>query len=392
MIYLLSAVSLIFLSNAIAVILTHGMDVGRYFDLMVICNRLGEAASSCKSNAESVGLVICAGAMLVALVLVSWPRRTPVFNQSEGDSSLAFIAVGSLILLIAGYSLLVKASAPLATYRDETFKTAGTVVSIGNLVWPVCLQLSNCAGSMRWRVAFLVLVLPIVVFSPFRGVLLAIVIFGIVVPTIEVALTRLREGRIGFSHVAKLGVIASLLVAALALQILLESKDRPSNLNLTGMSTVSQLSSKLSQRIAIPLFQAHLAYEESLAPDLPSIGDEVAAKFRLSRSLNLNQFLYAKTHEGAVFGETTSQFYGEGSLRGSGLPFTWTAAASLALVLIWATLRRLGFESGTLVGIALWRGSLGGVVTVLPGLVLQLIMCFLASRLTHLTKGKGHRP
>ncbi|MEO8441521.1 MAG: hypothetical protein ABI547_03485, partial [Betaproteobacteria bacterium] len=53
-------------------------------------------------------------------------------------------------------------------------------------------------------------------------------------------------------------------------------------------------------------------------------------------------------------------------------PLVWTTLAPLVLIWSWLMLRRRGFDAGVLFGIALWRGSLGGLATVFPALILQL--------------------
>jgi hypothetical protein len=47
-------------------------------------------------------------------------------------------------------------------------------------------------------------------------------------------------------------------------------------------------------------------------------------------------------------------------------------AAPLLLVLIWVVLRKLEVDASLLIGLAIWRGSLGGLIGVMPALAIQL--------------------
>lgn len=218
------------------------------------------------------------------------------------------------------------------------------------------------------------LLFPILELSAFRGVFFAVAVFGIAVPSAEIGLQFLKRGLIKKNQIVKYGAVAGLVGMLLISQIILETMQRSSNLNLAGKSATARLSETLAQRLTIPIFQSHLALSENLDPAIPSIGGEIAAKVRIGDSLNINQFLFAKTHNGASFGETTSQFLGEGALRTESDPIVWVVVAPWILVLTWAIFRQIGVEIETLIGVAVWRSSLSGLVAVLPALVIQIVL------------------
>src|SRR5262249_25558372 len=128
----------------------------------------------------------------------------------------------------------------------------------------------------------------------------------------------------------------------------------------------------LKQRIANPLFQAHLAERLSAFTSLPDMAQEVRRKLRLTDEPSLNEFLFRRIYGTGYFGQTPSLFFGEALANSRSHPLVWTTTAPLLLIWGWAMLRHRGLDAGVLFGLALWRGSLGGLATVLPALVLQL--------------------
>jgi hypothetical protein len=129
---------------------------------------------------------------------------------------------------------------------------------------------------------------------------------------------------------------------------------------------------KLGQRVAIPLFQAHLARAYDFDPRMPTLADDLLTKLRLRRALDFNSYLFAATHEGISLGEVTSLYFGEAAVRTTSDPIVWSVAAPLLLVLIWVVLRKLEVDASLLIGLAIWRGSLGGLIGVMPALAIQL--------------------
>jgi hypothetical protein len=156
-----------------------------------------------------------------------------------------------------------------------------------------------------------------------------------------------------------------------------ETQQRTTNLQMVG-GIVSQTIEKLGQRVAIPLYQAHLAQAYALDQQLPSIADELLTKLRLRHTIGINGYLYSINHPTTGdYGETTSLYFGEAALRTTGPPLIWCVIAPFILVLLWALLRAYGYATETLIGIAIWRGSLGGIVAIAPALTFQLAVFML---------------
>ena len=153
-------------------------------------------------------------------------------------------------------------------------------------------------------------------------------------------------------------------------ELAIETKMRTTDLEIGG-GPVTQLMEKLGQRVAIPLYQAHLAADD-LDPEVPSISDEVLTKLHPRNASGINAFLYGRMFPGYTNGETTALYFGEAALRTTAHPLIWCVVAPFTLILVWIVLRRYGYATGTLIGVAIWRGSLGGIIDILPALTFQL--------------------
>jgi hypothetical protein len=105
---------------------------------------------------------------------------------------------------------------------------------------------------------------------------------------------------------------------------------------------------------------------------MPTVADDVLTKLRIRRALDFNSYLFAVTHEGVALGEVTSLYFGEAAVRTTSDPIVWSVAAPFLLVLIWVALRNLEVDACLLIGLAIWRGSLGGLIGVMPALLIQL--------------------
>jgi hypothetical protein len=204
-------------------------------------------------------------------------------------------------------------------------------------------------------------------------VILAVAIFGIAAPAIERAVAHIRSYGFEFRQAAIYGSIVLVGLVAMTAELAIQTKNRTTNLEVTG-GAFWQLKEKLRQRIAIPLYQAHLALADDIDQQVPSISDEVLTKLRLRNATGINGYLYQMTHPNATYGETTSLYFGEAALRTAAPPLIWCVVAPFILVLLWVALRRYGYASGALIGIAIWRGSLGGIVGIVPALAFQLAL------------------
>jgi len=385
--YLSTAIFLIILSSGAALGVAWEIDPSKYFDINVICERIGEAPSACAAGAREAGIVSCVGGLLAGILLLGINRRLPAQNPPPEFGRRTFLLMGIAVAVYIVISLYIEATTPLPLNREEPFWRRPAMISIGNLIWPLCLQLANRAGNFKWRLAFLGLLVPILAYSPFRGLLFAIAVFGVVVPAIE---RGLRGGKGGgtltFGRLLGYGGVVVLVAGIIGQQLVVQTIQRTSNLNLAGKSEAEQVTEKMIQRTSIPLFQAHLAAERSLNPNLPSILDEIAVKLRFRPGLNINSYLFADTHGGVSLGETTSLFYGEGALRTGGFPIVWTVVAPLVLLLGWGVLRLVRLDASTLFALALWRGSLGGLISVVPALAIQVAVLYVLTRIENAGK------
>jgi len=392
--YLATAVFLVFLSNAVAVAVTYSLDISKYFDIMEICDRLGTSPLSCQAHALSAGLVSCGASIITAVLLVAATRRNPPVADRRAVGIDGCVLVGAIVLFITLYNVAFESVTPLPFAREEAFWHRATAVSIGNLVWPLCIQLANQARTFRLRLAFLSLTAPIAIFSPFRGVVFAIATFGIVVPILMSGASIVRKGGNYRRQFITLIAVVGMVVGVLTIHIFVDSAERTSNLNLSGETVASQLSEKLAQRVSIPVFQSYLASALEIETDLPSILDEIAAKLRIGHAPSINKYLFSKSEPispqaGGTLGETTSGMYGEAALRSASFPIIWVVVAPWILILAWGGFQRHGLETSTLFGLAIWRASLSGVVSILPALAVQLAVLWALSRWT---SSRGETP
>jgi hypothetical protein len=381
MIYLVTAILLIFVSHAAALLIIKSVDITRYVDIMDICRVLDETTEQCTSSAIDAGWIGCLSAVILLVLLILTYRRFPPSTMAAKVGSRAFVALAPLVTLIVGF-----------IYWAEIFSShsaaRAAALSLDNLIWPLCLQLANNAITTRWRILFLSLLAPLVAVSPFRGVILAVAIFGIALPVVEREIAHIRSN--GFRS-RRAAIYLSLLligVGGMTAQLVVDTQKRPTSLRVGG-GIIPQLVEKLGQRVAMPLYQAHLAQAHDLDQQLPSISDELLTKLRLRRAVGINGYLYAMLHDPMSYGETTSLYFGEAALRTIAPPLIWCVVAPFMLILLWALLRRFGYATATLIGIAIWRGSLGGIVAIVPALTFQLALFMLLMSLFEAEKLHG---
>jgi hypothetical protein len=255
----------------------------------------------------------------------------------------------------------------------ELLTAGGAAVSLGNLVWPLFVQFSIECPTSRSRIFFWGLLSVVVAASPFRGVLFSVIVFAGIVPA---ALYFARQVAIhGWTspQVRPIAIVIVVTASLMFVGLAYQTYSRKSDMSLRGGALV-QIAQKLGQRVAIPLYQGVLAQHYALDPRVPSLPREILSKLHLASPANINKFLYAETHHGVDYGETTSLFYGEAALRTNSPPIVWSFCAILSLFLLWAGLRVLGYDVGALVGIAIWRASLSGLTSIVPSLAIQVIL------------------
>jgi hypothetical protein len=369
MIYLVSAIGLILASNAIAVFVIENADVASYVDIGEICHLLGEPSTQCAAHGAYAGWIGCISAVVLVILVIAANRRFATSAGSRRVAGAAFVASAPLVVIVTALYVLGEARNPLPLRREDAFLWYSTAISLGNLIWPLFLQLAIISSNWKWRLFFLCLVSLIVAFSPFRGVFFAVGVFGVLLPLLEHVIAQIKAYGLKSRQVAIYAGVFSICAAVAALQLAIDTKGRPSNL-AGGRS--AEFAAKLGQRVAIPLFQAHLARAYDFDPRMPTLADDLLTKLRLRRALDFNSYLFAATHEGVALGEVTSLYFGEAAVRTTSDPIVWSVAAPLLLVLIWVVLRKLEVDASLLIGLAIWRGSLGGLIGVMPALAIQL--------------------
>ena len=201
MIYLIVAIILIFVSNAAALLIIASVNVSRYVDIMLVCRVLDETTKQCTAKALYAGWTGCLAAAILLTILILINRRFPPRVKTFQLGSEAFVAFAPLVLIVVGYELWIELKSPWPISRFDTLHWmvpgGSAALSLGNLVWPLGLQFANTASTIRWRILFLSLLAPIMAQSPFRGVFLAVAIFGVTAPAIEGAVAQIRLRGLG---------------------------------------------------------------------------------------------------------------------------------------------------------------------------------------------------
>src|ERR1700682_1909946 len=258
MTYLAVAIALIFFSDAVALLVIKSVDISQYVDVMSICYVLGEAAEQCTPPAIYAGSVGCLSAAILLVLLILTNRRFPSRTMTAKVGGHVFVAIAPLVIVIVGFNLWVELNTPWPIYRVEIFSShsaaRAAALSLSNLIWPLCLQLANNAITTKWRVLILCLLAPIVAESPFRGVILAVIIFGMAIRAIEQAIGQIRLRGFASRPAAVYGSIVLIGIASMTALLVIETQQRTTNLKMVG-GVMSQTIEKLGQRVAIPLYQ-----------------------------------------------------------------------------------------------------------------------------------------
>ena len=135
------------------------------------------------------------------------------------------------------------------------------------------------------------------------------------------------------------------------------------------------------QRVAFPLYQAAIAGHLAATVPLPTLWHDIGRKFRLTDAPTLEEFLFRKIYGGDSNGQTTALYYSEAAAYFPGPPLVWMILGPALIVAAWLLLRRAAFDAGTILGVGLWRSSFSGLVTVLPGMLIQLAVLAAIARL-----------
>lgn len=378
-IYVLGGYGLALLSVSTAALLVAVINPLAYPDISLSCSTLGEGGPQCAAGAQHAGTISLLG--LGTALALAWALRPGAdFEPAEVKHDLVLpLALGAAVALAVA-ALVGEVTSVPSLSRVEEITRHSAVISIANLGFPLLLQLSVMAPSPRVRIGYLAAVAALLCITPFRATFLAAVFFGIVLPAVETLSTRgALLGRRSLWLITG-GVLGA--VALIGAMILYQTSQRSAPMFSVAPQAerdAGELMSKLIQRIAYPLYQAHFAEVIAVTEPLPSVRNELATKFRLGKGGNLNEALYGKIYGSGSVGETTSLYYGEAAARSALAPIAWVVAGPLLYVLAWLALARFRVEAGVIAGLAIWRGSLGGVFAVLPAFVIQagvmLVLC-----------------
>lgn len=375
MLYILAGFFLAMANVAVATLLSQGMEVSAYFDIKLACALMGESQLECVAGASWAGYTLLVGLAVSTIIAVAFFTRLPHFSPAEARPSFCVLAP-VLALAVVGAHFLHIIFVPLGVSRIDAITAEAPIISLANLVWPILLFAVASSKNARDVLLYGGLLLMVIAIIPYRAVLVAVFVFGLLLPLLQRNLRR-QEGRT--AELAKGSGKHWIMIIVLAMAVVIstlymQTKERVTNVQTTGGegNTAAGLQIKLIQRTAYPLFQAHLAEQLALATSLPSVADEILKKFRLSQRPNLNEYLYAQIYGAGTVGETTSMFYGEAVANSNAHPMIWVVVAPLLLCALWAAFAMRGMDVGPLIGLAIWRGSLGGLAGVLPALLIQL--------------------
>ena len=373
------------MSNAIALLLTATWDVSSFYDIVRVCNAAMLAESDCKQAAANTGLTQCLAAICVMALLWALPaRRDHYVYLTDFSASIAFAGIGAIVVSNATLNLGFELSKPFPLFREMIYSGNPATGSINNLLWPLIIQLANSSPNMRWRVAFLSLLVPIAVHSPFRGVILCIGLFAGIVPLTIYFRSQWRYSLSYTSKIIKICIAVSIIFLSLITVIAYDTASRKLNMNTDRQNADVQVNEKLAQRIMMPLFQGGLAASRAFDPGVPTISEEIAGKLRILEIKSLNAYLFNITNEGDT-GEMTSLYYGEAVTRTIGPPIIWSIVAPLSFILAWLFFLKSDLDMSTIFAIALWRASLGGWVELLPSLCIQVTAMILLASLVRKT-------
>ena len=372
MIYIAGAFVVSLLSVLVPLVLFRHLNVSEYIDLSMMCGVLGENDGTCKTGALSAGYTMLAGLAIGLVLAIAFNKKFSRSADNAVDTKFAFGWCLLATVLLLGTHIAVEAFGANELTRIREIGQFSSFISLENLLWPLLLQLMNSSRTVKLRLMYFALLLPIVSLSPYRGVLLSVLTFGLGLPIIAGVIEKeiqwkalLRQRQLMAGSILGLFVVVLLLFAMYQ-----DTRNRTTEI-VEGQAQ-SESQAKLTQRLAYPIFQGYFAERIASLERLPTVGDEILHKFRLGTGQNLNENLYSKVYGDGTVGEMTSLYYGEAAANSMSNPIIWIVVGPMLLVAIWQILGRFGYEVGTLIGIAIWRGSLGGVASVIPSLVLQI--------------------
>lgn len=315
----------------------------------------------------------------MALAL-AFSTRFPRPGEGSFDTSRAFGWCLLATTILLGAHITAVAMGTREVDRAFEITRYSAYISLENLLWPLLLQFINSSGSARIKLMYLSLLLPVISLSPYRGSLFAVVVFGLGLPVIAGMAKQKSHWKTLFMQRKIIigGVLGGLAAVLFVYSMYADTRNRLTENELA--QSQSEVRVRLTQRLAVPLFQAYFAERMAIQEPLPTVWDEILRKFRIGRGQNLNEYLFDKVYGKGTISEMTSLYYGEASANSMSHPIIWIVIGPFLLVAIWLALGRAGYDASTVVGIAIWRGSLGGVASVIPALLLQILAIMVLTR------------
>lgn len=408
------------LATATAWVIAGAVPVTAFPKLAAVCQIDGLGPLACSAAAVHVGLVSTATLAIAALasLVLARGRRRP--DDLRIDPSITrIVLLGAMLLVLAHLLMRELRTAQIA--RTDEIATYAAYISLESLAWPLLVQMLAVERNDGVRVQILAVLVALMALSPFRSELLSILAFGLAAPLLA-DIWRRRGDRWPRAELTRIAAWGGLAVA-LAACVVWSTSTRGDGDDPPTQADIATWHARLDavwetnvappiwtrsdplppvpldlrrqfpdptrpeappvplerqtpewpaivQRIVAPVFQASaLARHGDEA--LPGPLDEIGNKLHIARSPTLNQYLYQKYFGTGDVGQTTTLYYGEAVAYFPWMPVLWMIAAPLGLIVLWLVLRRTVVDAQTLFGIAVWRSSLAGVITILPSLVVQ---------------------
>ncbi len=359
----------------------HGLAEGLFWKYCDAGFYLGD---SCQAAAIAVAAQGLLATVLVAIVTIGFTRKaardgfvpSASVNPFEASPWLMLLLLSALTAVLVIHNL---EHDPIGLGGQHIRLSESALISIENLTWPLLLQLTFWSHQIRWKGVLLAYLAAIVAISPFRNAIFSIFYFGALVPlgtTLMLGEFSSQKTRIlSFAAITALLLITSLI-------LVYQTSRRFESEQYEGgpaQSRITKIETALTSRTFTPFFQAamveHLA--RAMVP-LPNFLATLEEKFRIGKKENLNEYIYALLYGGQGLGQATTLYYGESVANTRISPIFWQFAAPLALVLAYFLFRPV-CDVGVLIGIALWRSSMGGLFDVVTALSLQLGFCLVLS-------------
>ncbi len=427
----------IFLGFALALLATAGawvaaaaLPVSDFKMLWGTCESDGVELLACSAAATRIGLIstatlaVAAVLALVATLVLHRRRRSTVClgPDIEIDPALSWTVLTAGMLIVLGHHLAWHYGTARIG-RDTEVADYITFISLESLAWPFLLQILVLERRHGMRLQILAVLVAMMALSPFRAELMAILAFGLVLPlagewwplraegwprrrlvraaawggmALALAVCAVWSGLgrtdgndiLTQAEIQPLGVALSAEWDVSLAPPLLPLSEEPRPLKFTMERQAPGYPEKqvlppplerpatglhsLLQRLAAPVYQA-ASLDRRGGDELPTLMDEIRSKFRLGGAPTLNQFLFHRLMPHGDAGQTTTLYYGEAAAYFAAHPVLWMIVAPFGLFLVWLALRAAGFDAQTLFGVALWRSSLAGAITILPSLAIQLL-------------------